>query len=140
MRGWAYCAIGWAMEAIMTAKTLDLCLQWPPSINGYWRSFRGRQIISVRGREYLEYIKGIVLEHNLKGYFGDAKLAVSIRMYPKTKRKFDCDNFTKCLFDSFSKCNLWHDDEQVYELHISKRKPMKNGFLEIHVQTIKGNE
>jgi Holliday junction resolvase RusA-like endonuclease len=94
----------------------------------------------VRGREYLEYIKGIVLMHNLKGYFGDSKVFVSIRMFPKSKRRFDCDNFTKCLFDSFSKCGIWQDDDQVYELHIIKKKPMKNGFLEVHIHTINGNE
>ena len=27
-------------------------LPWPPSVNGYWRTFRNRQIISKRGREY----------------------------------------------------------------------------------------
>ena len=77
--------------------------------------------------------------HGLAGYFGDARLEVSIILYPRTKRRFDCDNFTKCLFDSFTKCKVWQDDEQVDELIISKRKPMKNGFIEVHIREIKGN-
>lgn len=117
---------------------LRLNLKWPPSINGYWRAYKGRQIISERGREYLAYIQEIALMHRLRGRFGADRVAVSIIMYPKTKRRFDCDNFTKCLFDSFSKCGIWDDDEQIYDLQIIKGQQMKNGFLEVHVQTIEG--
>jgi crossover junction endodeoxyribonuclease RusA len=115
---------------------LKLNLQWPPSVNGYWRSFKGRQIISQRGRDYLKYITGLTLMHRLQGFFGSDPVAVTIVMYPKTQRRFDCDNFTKCLFDCFSKCKIWDDDSQIYDLHIIKGEPMKNGFLEVHVKKL----
>lgn len=29
-----------------------LILPWPPSVNTYWRTFRGRMLISAHGRDY----------------------------------------------------------------------------------------
>ncbi len=117
-------------------RHINLCLPWPPSVNGYWRSFKGRQIISARGRQYLETVRNIAKMHKLKGYFGDCRLEVIVEMYPPDKRKRDIDNYLKCVFDSFSKSKIWDDDEQVDELIVSKRPKSGKGFLQINVREI----
>jgi hypothetical protein len=30
---------------------IHITLPWPPSVNGYWRKWRGRMVISVEGRK-----------------------------------------------------------------------------------------
>jgi Holliday junction resolvase RusA-like endonuclease len=41
---------------------IEVTLPFPPSVNTYWRTFRGRMIISAKGREYREVVE------NLFGY------------------------------------------------------------------------
>lgn len=109
-------------------------MPWPPSINGYWRTFRNRQIISKRGREYrkraIQHIKEL-------GLF-DKQIAspVQIKMIlnPPTLRKYDVDNFNKALFDAFSHAGFWLDDEQIDLLQIVKGKKIKGGNVEMFIE------
>lgn len=93
-------------------------LPFPPSVNSAWRVFGNRLIISKSGRDYRETIAALVAEMEQQPFTGP--LTVELWLVPKTRRKYDVDNFTKTLFDSLTKANFWEDDEQVYELIIHK--------------------
>ena len=111
----------------------EFTLPWPPSVNGYWRSFRGRQIISKRGREYVKTVNESMVNLGLAGELVDKQLNVSIVLNPPTLRKYDIDNFTKGVFDALSKCNFWVDDEQVVSLSIKKGAKTPPGNVEVKV-------
>lgn len=108
-------------------------LPWPPSVNGYWRSFRGRQIISKRGREYVKQVDELMKELNLHSEQISKSVSVSIKLNPPTLRSYDVDNFNKGIFDALSKCGFWLDDSQVYRLTIEKGNKAKGGNAEVTV-------
>ena len=108
-------------------------LPYPPSVNGYWRAFRGRQIISKRGREYrvnaMEALGGL-------GLYGEGvtgRLHVSVVIHPPTLRKYDIDNWCKAPFDALTHAGFWGDDEQVDSLNIKKGEKIKGGLIKLKV-------
>lgn len=113
----------------------EFTLPWPPSVNGYWRSFGGRQIISKRGREYVKSVNDAMSELGLCGELLTQPLSVSIELNPPTLRRYDIDNFTKGVFDALSKCEFWVDDEQVVSLSIKKgvKTPPGNVVVQVSV-------
>ncbi len=108
-------------------------LPWPPSVNGYWRTFRNRQIISKRGREYRANAIEIMQSYGLSGEMLTERLQVSLTLYPPTIRKYDIDNFCKAAFDALSHCKFWVDDEQIDKLTISKGNKTPPGKIVIKV-------
>lgn len=108
-------------------------LPYPPSINGYWRNFRGRQIISKRGREYVNLVAEKMLELKLHSEMIGCDVNFSMTINPPTLRKYDVDNFTKGVFDALTKCGFWVDDDQVQQLTVKKGEKVKGGNVEIIV-------
>jgi crossover junction endodeoxyribonuclease RusA len=108
-------------------------LPYPPSINGYWRSFRGRQIISKRGREYVKLVANEMLDLDLHSEMIGDDITFEMTINPPTLRKYDVDNFTKGVFDALTKCNFWIDDEQVQKLTVRKGIKVKNGNVEVAI-------
>ena len=106
-------------------------LPWPPSINGYWRTFRNRQIISKRGREYRLSIGNAIPD--LIGEAIEERVSVYIVLNPPTKRKYDVDNFTKAVFDALTAIGFWIDDEQVHKLTIVKGEKSPPGNVQVKV-------
>lgn len=117
-------------------NSYNFTMPWPPSINGYWRTFRNRQIISKNGREYrasvIEECKRLGLWHEELS----AKLSVSITLNPPTLRKYDVDNFNKALFDGLTHAYFWVDDEQVQKLTVTKGEKIKGGNVIVSVEII----
>ncbi len=104
-------------------------LPYPPSINGYWRNFRGRQIISKRGREYRTEAIGVLDDLGLTGEKLGGDLQVRVTIHPPTLRKYDIDNFCKAPFDALSHAEFWEDDSQIVKLTIEKGEKVKGGKL-----------
>lgn len=105
---------------------VTLTLPMPPSVNGYWRCFRNRAIISRRGRQFRTAAMAAIAEQG-SPKFGDARLEVTINLHPATRRKFDADNFSKGILDSLSHAGVWDDDEQVDIIHVHKKAIRKGG-------------
>ncbi|MCP3680547.1 MAG: RusA family crossover junction endodeoxyribonuclease [Gammaproteobacteria bacterium] len=111
-------------------------LPWPPSVNGYWRTFRNRQIISERGRDYRQ---SAFKEMQRIGLFNEMisdRLKVSLTLHPPTLRKYDIDNFCKATFDALSHARFWEDDEQIDKLSINKGEKIKEGKITIKITKI----
>lgn len=90
---------------------LEMTLPFPPSINGYWRTFRGRQIISKRGREYRRLVLSQIAHNPNKRLKNN--LEVTMVLFPPDRRKRDIDNYTKAVFDAITHAGVWEDDSQV---------------------------
>lgn len=114
--------------------TLELPL--PPSINTYWRNFRGRTVLSAGGREYKVAVQEYVSVKNLPK-FGQKRLGASITIFPRDKRSIDLDNRLKALFDSLQDAGVFDDDSQFDRIYICRGMIKKGGGCTITISTLK---
>lgn len=105
-------------------------LPWPPSVNGYWRSFRGRQIISRRGRDYRDQVQAELA--GTKAMLG--RLKISICLHPPDKRRRDIDNVLKAIFDSLVHAGAMQDDSQIDELYAVRRDVVPGGLAIVELR------
>ncbi|MCP4991340.1 MAG: RusA family crossover junction endodeoxyribonuclease [Colwellia sp.] len=109
-------------------------LPWPPSVNGGYRGvFRGRILLSKKGREYKEKAHAQIKNIGLENEKVSERLSVSIDLFPPDKRRRDVDNYTKAAFDAITESGFWIDDEQVDVLTIKKCEKVKGGKLVVKV-------
>lgn len=99
---------------------LILHLPWPPSVNGYWRTWKSRMILSARGRRYREDTLAAVLSQvgTPKPLMG--RLHVGVELRAGTARELDIDNFQKGLLDALTKAGIYGDDSQIDKLEIER--------------------
>lgn len=97
-------------------------LPWPPSVNRYWRTFRGRMLVSAEGREYRQAVfrvcNGLIPITGL--------VEVSIVATRPDKRKRDLDNLLKATLDACTG-HLWLDDSQIWKLAIQWAPEIQKG-------------
>ena len=114
-------------------------LDWPPTVNTYWRQYvtKGvaRVLLSERGRKYKERAalqlmsQGVVRE--LQG-----RVSVLIDAYVPDYRKRDLDNILKPLLDVMEDYGVFEDDEQIDILTVRRRNKEKPGRVDIQVEEI----
>lgn len=117
-------------------KSYEFELPFPPSVNGYWRTFRNRQIISKRGRDYRVEAVEVMRSLGLACENLTERFSVRLTLHPPTLRKYDCDNFTKGVFDALTHAVFWQDDEQVDRLTIIKSDKVKGGKVIVYVEEL----
>lgn len=93
-------------------------LPFPPSINHYWRTFRGRHVISSEGKRYAVDIQAALLSVGWRRMGG--RLGMEIEAVMPDRRRRDIDNSLKVLIDSMTKAGAWDDDEQIDDLRIRR--------------------
>jgi len=112
-----------------------LTLPFPPSMNTYWRNFRGRTIISPQGRAFKAAVADYVVEYRVPK-LGDQKLRISMVLFPRDKRKIDIDNRIKAVLDALQDAGVFDDDFQVDELSIVRGKAIKGGGIRVIIEEI----
>ena len=130
------CAATIATLAYMIA-TLQLPL--PPSMNTYWRNFRGRTILSQGGRDYKLAVQEYVTVNNIPS-FGQSRLQAIITIFPKDRRKQDLDNRLKSLLDSLGNAGVFDDDSQFDKIEIARGKIKSGGGCTIVIATLENTE
>ena len=108
-------------------------------MNTYWRNFRGRTILSPKGREFKAAVADYVVEYRVPK-LGDKKLRVSMVLFPRDKRKIDIDNRIKCVLDALQDAGVFDDDFQVDELSIVRGKPIKGGAIRVLIEEIEPSD
>jgi len=101
-------------------------LPYPPSVNGYFASVRGRQILSKKGRDYQKAVMTAVLIAGRPATFA-GRLAGDVVLMPPDFRRRDVDNPIKAVLDSLTKALIYHDDSQVDDLRVRRGKITKPG-------------
>ena len=114
---------------------LLLSLPFPPSVNTYYRNFRGMMVLSKEGRDYKNAVAEYLIDVNAPK-LGDAKLKIEMVLRPRDKRKIDIDNRIKAVLDSLQDAGLFDDDYQVDDLRIIRGEPIKNGKLLVMIEEI----
>jgi crossover junction endodeoxyribonuclease RusA len=108
-------------------------LPYPPSMNTYWRNFRGRTVISKNGREFREAVIQFVIDNNIPK-FGDKKLKLTLILRPRDKRKIDIDNRIKAVLDALEHAGVFDDDFQVDHIEMIRGENIKGGLLHVVIE------
>lgn len=102
---------------------LEATLNFPPSLNRYYRVLGSRVLISREGRKYR-----MMTVSRLGGVRPlDGELALTVHLYPPDRRRRDADNCLKCLQDSLVHAGALHDDSQIKILHVEMLDPIPGG-------------
>lgn len=115
---------------------MQIVLPWPPSVNGYWRSYRGRQILSQKARAYRKSAMRHVLACKANKHL-TGRLAVDIELYPPNRMKIDIDNRIKALLDVMEHAGVYQDDSQIDKLTVERCEIEKHGAAVVKIKTIK---
>lgn len=111
---------------------MRLTLHWPPALNSYYRTWKGRILISEKGRGYRT---AAALSARAQGVTPmEGELAVALWLY-RPRRIGDIDGFLKATFDSLNGV-AWGDDSQVTELHVWRRDDKANPRVELEVAPV----
>ena len=101
----------------------EITLEFPPSLNRYYRVLGSRVLISREGRKYR-----MMTVSRLGGIRPiDGDLALVVHLYPPDRRRRDADNCLKCLQDSLVHAGALHDDSQIKTLHVEMLDPIPGG-------------
>ena len=113
---------------------IELVLPWPPSVNRYWRTFRGRMIISADGRAYRKAVADqVLIQRGAKNY--QTELKVVIEAWRPDRRKRDLDNLPKALLDSLTHAGVWEDDALIVDLRIYWASEI-GGMVKIQIEEV----
>lgn len=109
------------------SKSFVVELPFPPSVNRYWRSVKGRVLISRNGRDYIRSVAAIVRLENNAPRFGTKRLSLEIVANCPDRRLRDLDNICKAVQDSLQKSGVYDDDSQIDRLTVIRGKVSKPG-------------
>ncbi len=110
---------------------ITITLPWPPSVNHYWRTWRGRMLISRQGRAYREQVGAILKAASMTPQAGP--LAVHVELYPPDRRKRDVDNTFKAIGDSLQHGGVFQDDSQIVWLLLERAEGVAGGKVIVRV-------
>jgi len=116
---------------------MKLTLPYPPSVNTYWRANGKRRFISKAGILFTQEVILIVKQSKAKSFEGK-RLAISVVIHPRSKRKFDLDNTLKAILDALMKAGMYNDDSQIDYIEIARGEAVKNGKAVINLNEFYG--
>jgi|TARA_R110002050_G_scaffold205306_5_gene341057 crossover junction endodeoxyribonuclease RusA len=119
--------------------TVRLELPYPPSVNSYWRANGHRRFISKEGVAFTKEVDLIVKQSRAKS-FGENRIAISVMIHPRSKRKFDLDNTLKAILDALMKAGMYNDDSQIDFIEIARGEAVPKGAAIIYLYDFKGEE
>jgi crossover junction endodeoxyribonuclease RusA len=110
---------------------LSFRLDYPPTVNLYWRVWNGRPVLSAKGRAYRSAAEEFRPPTPL-----DTRLAVRLRLTMPDRRKRDIDNVAKAVLDAIGHAGIWHDDSQVDRLLIERIAIEPPGCVDVIIEEI----
>ena len=107
-----------------------LTLPIPPSANKYWRTWKGRFLVSEEARVYKSAVK--ILARGYDPISGNVSLVVHVF---RPRRIGDLDNYLKVLMDSLRGV-LYEDDSQVVVIYATRHEDPKNPRVEVSCESV----
>lgn len=118
-----------------------LMLPWPPSVNRYWRTFRGRMILSRAVRAYRDVAALAIAESGAERVPGE--VSVRITVVPPDRRRRDIDNLLKATLDALTHGGIIDDDSRIASIMIHRVRPAarrEDAYLGVEVRRIQRGE
>jgi crossover junction endodeoxyribonuclease RusA len=114
-------------------------LPYPPSLNRYWRTFRGRHVVSAEARSYKADVAVLARQAGLHGVFLGPVVLVAV-LHPKTRQRastrpvrcIDLDNGLKVAVDALQGV-AYANDSQLVGISIRRGEPVPGGALVVSV-------
>ena len=110
-------------------------LPYPPSVNTYWRNFRGNTVLSKSGREFKTAVSECVIAQNIPK-FGTKRLELTLWLYPRSKVVTDLDNRLKAVLDGLEEAGVYDNDGQIDILMIQRGEIRKGGGVDVMIEVI----
>lgn len=123
----------------MVGTSHEFDLPFPPSVNHYWRMWRGRMVISKRGRAYRESVRS-TLRGGGTGLPLSGPVCVRIEAFPPDRRRRDLDNLLKAIGDSLEHAGVYHNDSQIVWLLIEKADVIPGGKVRVTIRPQSGGQ
>ena len=114
---------------------LILDLPLPPSVNHYWGQHGHRRYVSKAGVAFKAQVSDYVIEYRVPK-LGTARLAMTVVLFPKDRRKQDIDNRIKALWDALADAGVFDNDEQIDTLFIERGEIKKNGGCRVYLDIL----
>lgn len=115
------------------ARTLTLRLPWPPSVNRIWmRSKRGGVYLNPKAKAFkAEVARAVGKVNTIAG-----RVRLSVWMHAPDAKKIDVDNRLKMTIDSLQTAKVFHNDEQVDEIHAYRCGIAKPGYVTVRIREL----
>jgi crossover junction endodeoxyribonuclease RusA len=114
---------------------LILDLPLPPSVNHYWGQHGHRRYVSKAGVAFKSQVSDYVIEYRVPK-LGTARIAMTVVLFPKDRRKQDIDNRIKALWDALADAGVFDNDEQIDTLFIERGEIKKNGGCRVYLDIL----
>ena len=114
---------------------LILDLPLPPSVNHYWGQHGHRRFVSKAGVDFKEKVAEYVIDYRVPK-LGTARLAMTVVLFPKDRRKQDIDNRIKALWDALADSGVFDNDEQIDTLFIERGEIKKGGGCRVYIDIL----
>lgn len=115
----------------------ELALPMPVSANVYYRKYRGRMVISEKGRRYAAIVRSLLLTQYPRVKKVTGRLKCEITLHEPDRRRRDLDNFCgKALLDAMQKAGLYEDDSQIDSIVINRGEVVKGGLVKVRIGVI----
>lgn len=117
-----------------------ITLPYPPSVNHYWRHYRGRMVISREGRTYRERVRALLApggggDRPRKPPSGE-RIALAMDAFPPDRRRRDLDNIQKAVLDALEHGGVYADDSQVDLLITRRCGTTPGGRVEVRIHDL----
>ena len=110
----------------------SIMLPVPPSANRYWRTYRGRTVVSADAKAYKA---GVWLVAQAAGMHPFAcPVAVRLHVY-RARKAGDLDNYAKVTLDALRGI-AYQDDNQIIELHLWRHDDKANPRIEVEIREV----
>ena len=107
-----------------------LTLPLAPSANRYWRTWRGRAVVSPAARQYKADIALLARAAGVEPLAGPVIVHVHVH---RARRAGDLDNWLKVLSDALQGV-AYQDDNQIVEWHAYRHDDKTNPRMEVEVR------
>ena len=107
-------------------------LPWPPTVNTYYAVFKGRKILSAKGRAYKKECYWLMAAKKCSKR-DSGKFSVEIHAHPPDLRKRDLDNILKPVLDALGEYGAIPDDSDVDKILVVRHDVQKGGSIGVSV-------
>lgn len=110
-------------------QSCSIRLNYPPSVNNYWRHVGSRTYISPAGRAYRDHAAGYLTDVR----FGTARIALQLEVIPPDNRRRDLDNVAKAILDALQHAGIYDDDSQIDHLMLIRLPVEPPGAIDVTI-------